>query len=173
MAVGDIEIRGARPSEFEAVGELTAAAYLADGPVGEGYLTELRDVEARARAGHVLVAVDVATLDLLGTVSLFTADAGPRFAEGAAPGDAVMRMLAVAADARRRGAARALVMECIRRAQAMECAYLHLSTVHTMTAARSLYSDLGFHRVPHADVEPVPGVRLMAYRLDVGSADAL
>lgn len=49
----DIVIRRARPEEYEAVGEITAQAYLGDGLLDFGesdeYLGELRDVAKRAR----------------------------------------------------------------------------------------------------------------------------
>jgi ribosomal protein S18 acetylase RimI-like enzyme len=161
----EIEVRPARPEEFEAVGELTAAAYLADGLVRQEYLPALRDAPGRAAAGTLMVAADAATGDLLGTASLFTANAGPSWAEGASPGDAVLRMLGVSPRARRRGVARALTLECIHRAQQMGLHRLILSTAPAMTAARALYEQLGFRRDPGADWEPVPGVSLLAYWL--------
>jgi ribosomal protein S18 acetylase RimI-like enzyme len=163
--VPGVAIRPAHPDEFEAVGALTADAYLTDDPVGDNYLEELRDAAARAAAGELLVAVRDGTRELLATVSLFTWEAGPRWAEGATDGDAVMRMLAVAPGARRMGLGRALTLECVRRARAAGCRRLVLLTVDRMSAARALYAGLGFRRDPVADVEPVPGVRLLGYWL--------
>lgn len=160
-----IEIRLARPEEYAAVGELTAAAYIADGLVRQEYLPTLRDAPARAAAGALIVAVDAETGDVLGTASLFTATAGPEWAEGALSDDAVLRMLAVSPEARRRGIARALTMESIRRAQQMGLRRLILSTAPVMTAAHALYEQLGFRRDPAADWEPVPGLSLLAYWL--------
>ncbi len=160
-----MEVRPARPDEYAMVGELTATAYLADGTVHEEYLPTLRDAAARAAHGALLVAVDTTTGDLLGTASLFTAAAGPTWAEGARSGDAVLRMLAVAPTARRRGAGRALTRECIRRAREMGQHRLILSTAPSMTGAHALYEQLGFRRDPGADWEPMPGFRLMAYWL--------
>jgi ribosomal protein S18 acetylase RimI-like enzyme len=160
-----VEIRLAHPDEFDAVGDLTADSYLADGPVGGDYLAELRDAAARATAGELLVAVRRQTSELVATVSLFTWQAGPRWAEGAAEGDAVMRTLAVTPEARREGLGRALTLECIRRAGEIGCSRLVLLTVDRMQAARALYAGLGFRRNRAADFEPVPGVRLLGYAL--------
>lgn len=166
-----IEVRLALPEEYAAVGDLTAAAYLADRVVHDEYLPTLRDAAERASAGALIVAVDPATGNLLGTASLFTALAGPRWAEGASPDDAVLRMLAVAPGARRRGVARALATECIRRAREMGLRRLILSTAPAMTGARALYDRLGFRRDPDADWEPLPGVTLLAYRLLLREGD--
>ncbi len=165
MTSGGFEIRAARPGEYAAVGELTATAYLADGLVHTDYLTALRDASSRGALGHLLVAVEVTTHELLGTASLFTASAGPRWAEGASEGDAVLRMLAVAPAARRRGVGRALTLACIRRARQMGLKRLLLSTAPAMQAAQSLYRELGFRRDPESDWEPVAGVALIAYWL--------
>ncbi|MGA9112357.1 MAG: GNAT family N-acetyltransferase [Candidatus Dormiibacterota bacterium] len=166
-----IEIRPARPEEYAAVGELGTSAYVADGRVHPEYLATLRDTAARAAAGALIVAVDAATGDLLGTASLFTATAGPRWAEWASSDDAVLRMLAVSPQARRRGVARALTLECIHRAQQMGLRRLILSTAPAMTAARALYEQLGFRRDPDADWEPVSGVSLLAYWLPLQERD--
>jgi GNAT superfamily N-acetyltransferase len=160
-----VEIRLARVDELEAVGDLTADAYLADRSVREEYLPELRDAKARAAAGDLLVALREETSELVGTASLFTWKAGPRWAEGASEGDAVIRMLAVTPGARREGLGRALTLECVRRAREAGCRRLILLTGVSMTAARALYAGLGFRRDPQGDAEPLPGVHLVAYWL--------
>lgn len=57
----DIVIRQVEPDEYEALGEITAQAYLQDGLLDFGesdeYLGELKDVAKRAAAAEVLVAV--------------------------------------------------------------------------------------------------------------------
>ncbi len=75
--VEQVEVLPARPDEYAMVGELTATACLADGLAHEEHLPALRDAAARAAHAALLVAVDTATGDLLGTASLFTAAAGP------------------------------------------------------------------------------------------------
>lgn len=159
------EIGHAREEEYDAVGELTVVANVTGNLVGDRYVPELRKAGERAAAGELLVARDSGDGELLGTVSLFLWDAGPRWAEGASPGDAVIRMLAVSPGARRRGIGRALTLECVRRARQLGCRRLLLNTTARMVAAQHLYDDLGFHRDPAADSEPVPGVNLLAYWL--------
>lgn len=164
MSAG-FEIGLARPEEYEEVGELTVVANVSDRLVNDRYVPELRRAADRAAAGELLVARDASAGELLGTVSLFRWDAGPRWAEGASPGDAVMRMLAVAPAARRGGIGRALTLECLRRARESGCRRLLLNTTPAMVAAQRLYEDLGFHRDPAGDSEPYPGVHLLAYWL--------
>ena len=159
------QIRLARPEEYGTIGELTVGAYLADGPVSEGYVDELKDAASRALVGELLVAEDLGTGELLGTASLFTWRAAPRWSEGATDGEAVLRMLAVAPLARRRGVGRALTLECIRRASELGCDRLNLLSATTMQAAHALYRQLGFTRNPDADRSPIPGVHLLAFYL--------
>jgi hypothetical protein len=91
----DILIRRVKPAEYDALGEITAQAYLKDGLLdfgeSDGYLGELRDVGKRAAAADVLVATRGE--HLLGGVT-FVPAGGP-MAEVARPGEAEIRMLAV------------------------------------------------------------------------------
>lgn len=102
----DLVIRPADPAEYTALGEITAQAYLQDGLLDFGesdaYLGELRDVARRAADALILVAVrgDV----LLGGVT-FVPAGGP-MADIAGPGEAEIRMLAVARAGRGQGAGR-------------------------------------------------------------------
>ncbi|MEU9447926.1 GNAT family N-acetyltransferase [Streptomyces sp. NPDC048277] len=165
----DIVIRRAEPGEYEALGELTAQAYLRDGLLDFGesdaYLGELRDVAKRAAAAEVLVAV--AAGRLLGGVT-FVGRPGP-MADIAAPGEAEMRMLAVAGAARGRGAGESLVRACVDRARATDgCVRIVLSTQRTMRAAHRIYERLGFVRTPERDWNPLPelaDVTLLTYEL--------
>jgi ribosomal protein S18 acetylase RimI-like enzyme len=76
-------------------------------------------------------------------------------------------MLAVAARARRRGVAEALVRTCVARARELGMTALVLCTMREMSAAHRLYARLGFTRTPDLDWSPVDGVELLAYRLDL------
>jgi ribosomal protein S18 acetylase RimI-like enzyme len=165
----DIVIRRATPGEYDALGEITALAYLHDGLLdfgeGDAYLGELRDVARRAAAAEVLVAVcDDA---LLGGVT-FVPSPGP-MADIARPGEAEIRMLAVAAAARGQGAGEALVRACVDRARAAEgCRAVVLSTQRTMRAAHRVYERLGFVRTPERDWKPLPeldDITLLTYQL--------
>ena len=164
----DVVIRPAEPGEYGTLGEITAQAFLRDGLLdfsdSDAYLDELRDVGKRAAAAEVLVAVaDGTVLDGV----TFVAPGGP-LAEIAGPGEAEMRMLAVAPAARRRGAGEALVRACVERARAAGCLRLVLSTQRTMHAAHRIYERLGFVRVPERDWNPLPDADdtvLLAYAL--------
>ncbi|MGP4083403.1 GNAT family N-acetyltransferase [Streptomyces sp. KR55] len=165
----DITIRQAVPDEYELIGEITAQAYLQDGLLDFGesdeYLVELRDVAKRAAAADVLIAV--ADGHVLGGVT-FVPSGGP-MADIAGPGEAEIRMLAVAQEARGRGAGEALVRTCIVRARAIAgCTRIVLSTQRTMHTAHRIYERLGFTRTPERDWNPVPhldDITLLTYQL--------
>ncbi|MFJ3225595.1 GNAT family N-acetyltransferase [Streptomyces sp. NPDC086783] len=167
----DIIVRRALPGEYGTLGEITAQAYLGDGLLdfgeGDGYLVHLRDVARRAAAAEVLVAVD-RDATVLGGVT-YVPSAGNAMAELARPGEAEIRMLAVAPRARGRGAGEALVRACVDRARATEgCVRVVLSTQRTMRAAHRIYERLGFVRTPERDWNPVPeldDILLLTYEL--------
>ncbi|MEU5347076.1 GNAT family N-acetyltransferase [Streptomyces sp. NPDC020766] len=173
----DIVIRRARPEEYEAVGEITAQAYLGDGLLDFGesdrYLGELRNVAKRAAAADVLVAVAGAGTEagagerVVGGVT-FVPSGGP-MADIAREGEAEIRMLAVAKEARGHGTGEALVRACVDRARATDgCVRLVLSTQRTMHSAHRLYGRLGFTRAPDRDWNPIPDlddIMLLTYEL--------
>ncbi|MFG2682865.1 GNAT family N-acetyltransferase [Streptomyces sp. NPDC048392] len=165
----DFEIRRARAEEYDTLGQITAQAYLRDGLLDFGesdaYLDELRDVAKRAKAAEVLVAA--AGCRVLGGVT-FVPSGGP-MADIARPGEAEIRMLAVARDARGRGAGEALVRACVDRARTVDgCGGVVLSTQRTMRTAHRLYERLGFARTPDRDWNPLPeldDIILLTYEL--------
>ncbi len=169
LGVMDFVIRWAAPDEYDALGEITAEAYLRDGLLAfdesDWYLGELRDVAKRAAAADVLVAVRDGVI--LGGVT-FVRSGGP-MTDIAGPGEAEIRMLAVAPAARGRGVGEALVRACIERARATEgCVRVVLSTQRTMHTAHRIYTRLGLVRVPERDWHPLPGrddLTLLAYEL--------
>lgn len=167
----DVTIRAAADAELDTVGELTARAYLDDGLLTFGesddYLPVLRDARARAEHAEILVAVDPRSADVLGTVT-FVGDGG-EYANIARPGEAEFRMLAVHAKGRGRGIGEALVRECLTRARALGRDRMVLSSAPEMTAAHRLYGRLGFHRTPDRDWEPVPGLSLLTFALELAS----
>ncbi|MEU6575416.1 GNAT family N-acetyltransferase [Streptomyces sp. NPDC046805] len=165
----DIVIRQAAPGDYDALGEITAQAYLRDGLLTFGeadwYLGELRDVAKRAAAAEVLVAADGDRI--LGGVT-FVPSGGP-MADVARPEEAEIRMLAVAHAARGRGAGEALVRACVERARATRgCVGIVLSTQQAMHTAHRIYERLGFVRSPGRDWNPIPDVgdfTLLTYEL--------
>ncbi len=165
----DITIRTARPEEFDAIGELTAAAYLDDGLLTLGaadpYLERLRDAADRARNAQLLVAADTADDAVLGAVA-FTPP-GSSWAELAGPDEGEFRMLAVAPAARRRGVAEALVRACLERSRALGLRRVVISSDGAMHSAHRLYGRLGFVRIPERDWEPRPGKGLLTFSVEL------
>ena len=162
-----ILIRGARPEEHARLGELVVAAYRSLPEFDEPeYEAELRDVARRAREAVVLAAVDEAGGTLLGCVTYV---AGPEsaWAELLEPGEAAIRMLAVDPAARGRGAGTALAGACIARAREQGRAAIFLHSLSYMLAAQAIYTRLGFVRRPDRDWEPVPGIRLLGFALQL------
>jgi ribosomal protein S18 acetylase RimI-like enzyme len=164
--VAVVTVRTAREPEYEAVGELTAKAYLDGGFVGPDsfYVAELTDVAKRAAHSEVLVAVDGDAV--LGAVAFVPP--GSAFGEiTEADDEAVFRMLAVSPAAQGRGVGRALVDACLDRARALGVRTIRLSTQPDMTAAHRIYEKIGFVRTPERDWSPVPGVELWTYALEL------
>jgi ribosomal protein S18 acetylase RimI-like enzyme len=165
--MSSIIVRAARREDFEAIARVTVAAYRADGQLdgGHGYENVLADVAARAEAGELLVAVDEAADQVVGSV-LFVLP-GSAYAELSGPGEAEFRMLAVDPSAQRRGVGEALVRSCLARAAEHSSTVIMISVRDFSHPARRLYTRLGFVRVPARDWSPVPGVELLALRLDL------
>lgn len=163
-------VRPVRPEEHAALGELTVAAYATVGLDAEDddYAAELRDVAARVAGAEVLVARDDGG-PLLGGVTYVPGPQSP-LAEFTEPGAAGIRMLAVAAEARRRGVGEALTRACVERACAAGRAEVLLHSTDRMTAAHRLYRRLGFERVPSIDWEAAPGLWLRGFRLRLDQA---
>jgi ribosomal protein S18 acetylase RimI-like enzyme len=165
----DITIRRARDEELDEVGELTAQAYLGDGLLefgeSDGYLAQLRDARRRAELAELLVAADAASDEVLGTVAF--AVYGGAYTDLARPGEGEFRMLAVRPEARRRGAAEALVRACLDRARELGLERIVISSQQKMAAAHRLYGRLGFVRAPERDWEPIPGITLWAFTVEV------
>jgi ribosomal protein S18 acetylase RimI-like enzyme len=128
------------------------------------YLSSLSDVDGRSRDAELLVARD-ADGAVVGTVTYVRAETP--WAEISRPGEAELRMLAVAEAAEGRGVGGALVDACIERARSDGATALVISTTPQMRRAHELYERRGFVRTPQRDWSPRPGIDLMTYRLDV------
>ena len=177
-----MEIRDARPDEFDEVGDLRVAAYLAD-----GFLSPQSTYAPRLRAlgtdglDQVLVAVngdqggapqpEPGRGQIVGTVMLQGWPQGGEILAG--PQEAEIRALAVAPEARGAGVGRALLAAVIERAARAGIRQLVLLTQTEMKAAHYLYDEAGFARLPERDWSPEPGVKLLAYGLVLeGERDA-
>jgi GNAT superfamily N-acetyltransferase len=162
-----VRIETISPTLHAALGELTVAAYrgLPGRPTSDRYAAMLRDVPSRARDAEVLVALgdDGA---LLGGVT-YVGDPASDWAEFDVDDEACFRMLAVAAEARGRGAGRALVEACIERARRDGKARLSLMTTPNMEPAHRLYERMGFRRRPASDVIVEDGLQLRSYVLEL------
>ncbi|QUQ62365.1 GNAT family N-acetyltransferase [Kutzneria sp. CA-103260] len=154
-----MRVRTAQAAELSEVGELRVTAYNADHllDAAPAYAAVLRELGAH---GDVLVAVDDGKI--LGTVTLERWHADSELATG--PAEAEIRALAVAPWAQGRGVGRVLVQAAIDRATEWQAERLLLLTQPSMRAAHHLYEQAGFARVPDLDVEPFPGLTLLAYR---------
>lgn len=163
-----IEIRDALPEEHEELGELVVAAYRGLGVLegDEAYEVELRDVDTRARDAVVLAAVDRQAGRLVGCATYVPGSASS-LAEGLRDGEASIRMLAVDPSAQGAGAGTALAAACVERARADGFRAVMLHSLPVMAGAQRIYARLGFRHVPERDWEPVPGLVLRCFVLEL------
>jgi ribosomal protein S18 acetylase RimI-like enzyme len=145
-----IEIRSARPEEFDRVGRLTVDAYrlLEVDHLWGGYEAWILDTASRAADAEILVAA--ADAKVVGAVT-YVGDSRSASSEWTEPGEAQFRLLAVDAAARGQGIGEQLVRECLARAAATGQA-ICIHTTQWMPAARRMYDRLGFVRAPERDV---------------------
>ncbi len=160
-----LEVREARPDELDRAGAVVLAAYVADGLPESDYRARLRDARGRAAdpGSTVIVAVDDG--EVVGCVTWCPPGSTAR--EISEPDEGEFRMLGVAPEAQGRGVGRLLVDDVLRRGREAGLRAMVLCSGDWMTAAHGLYPRLGFTRLPERDWEPVPGVRLLGYRLDL------
>jgi ribosomal protein S18 acetylase RimI-like enzyme len=159
-----VAVREIRPDEYDAVADLTVAAYygVPDDQV-DGYVDQLRDVAGRAASCTVLVAVDRTDM-VLGAVAYVHGPGNP-YAELERDGEAGFRMLAVAPSAQGRGIGRILAEAVVALARAEGRAGIAIYTRPSMTAAHRLYESMGFIRSPERDWSFAPGEWLWAMTL--------
>ena len=162
-------IRRARPEDLDAVGEVTVEAY-SDYTKGaeDGYVTHLRDAASRHREAELWVALSDDGATVLGSVTV--CPEGSPWREIAEPGEGEFRMLSVAPQARSLGVGTALIDLVLARFREEGARAVALSSLAEMSAAHRLYERAGFVRLPARDWSPVPGVDLIAYRLDLETA---
>jgi GNAT superfamily N-acetyltransferase len=164
-----MKVRPVESTDYDVLGALTVAAYRAvPGYRGEpAYEAELRDVAGRAGAVDTDVLVSVADDGrVLGGVTYVGSTASPQ-AEFDDPDGAGFRMLAVDPAAQGTGAGAALVTAVVDRARADGRRRIIIHSTPWMTTAHGLYSRRGFRRRPDLDWEPVPGIDLWAFVLEL------
>jgi ribosomal protein S18 acetylase RimI-like enzyme len=147
------------PTELPTVGDLRVAAYQAD-----GYLSPASSYAPRLRAlgtqsdGTVLVAMRD-TGELVGTIMLLP---WPHTGELVrSPGDAEIRALAVAPEARGQGLGRKLLLALLGLAAEQQVRNLLLASLPAMRAAHHLYERHGFTRMAERDWTPEGGSGLL------------
>jgi ribosomal protein S18 acetylase RimI-like enzyme len=162
--VDSVRIRGAKPEDYDAAGELVVEAYRSLGDAGnDAYESALRDIGGRVEAGDVLVAELGGRIVGCVTVSF----GSTALSQVEDPDAATIRMLGVSTNARGRGIGEALVRICIERARDRGCKRVRLDTRTSMKDAHRLYERLGFRRDPEHDWSPVEGILLLGYVLDL------
>jgi ribosomal protein S18 acetylase RimI-like enzyme len=164
-----MQIRRALPEDLDAVGEVTVAAYaeFSDDDTDD-YVHHLLDAAARHREAELWVATPDDSEEILGTVTI--TPAGSPWREIARDGEGEFRMLAVAPAARGAGVGASLVALVVDRFRREGVSAVVMSTLPRMRTAHRIYERAGFTREPSRDWSPVPGVDLVAYRLDLEPA---
>jgi ribosomal protein S18 acetylase RimI-like enzyme len=144
----EIEVREARPEEYDDAGRVTADAYREFvGPEGgwRDYLGRIADVRARARFTTILVAVEHGKV--LGSATLELSRRIEPEDDPPLPFDeAEVRMLGVDPATRGRGIGAALLAACEDRARHAGKTVLTLHTTERMRAAQRMYESHGFER---------------------------
>ncbi|PRY13079.1 GNAT family N-acetyltransferase [Kineococcus rhizosphaerae] len=158
-------VRLARPGELDAVSRLALDAYAADGDLPDWYAAQVADAATRTREAELWVAVDAVTGELLGTVTL--PRPGRTLSATALDGELDLRLLASAVPARGRGVGTALVRHALDVARWRGLHRVVLNSAPRMTAAHSLYTTLGFVRLPERETRVVEGGTLLAFGYDV------
>ena len=140
----DFTVRDAAVQDVEPVARLLREVYVGEGLIRADRAPTIDGVRLQVAVGGLLVAEELSTPTLLGTVALVTAR-NP-FAELANPVRGEISALAVRAAARGRGVARALLQECMRRSADMGLDEAVLTTAPQMEEAQLLYRRMGFRR---------------------------
>jgi GNAT superfamily N-acetyltransferase len=166
-------IRDARPSDRDAIRQVTLAAYREYAtriPAHwEAYRENILATLADVTSAEQIVAEHDGTI--LGTVLLYPAGTTMSASDGASVRRLwpEVRLLAVAPSGRGRGIGAALMRECIRRAGDSGAAALALHTTDIMQAATRLYERMGFLRAPELDFHPAPDLTIKGYCLKLTS----
>ena len=170
----ELLIRDARPSDRDAIRDVTLAAYheyATQMPAHwESYRQNILTTLADIKPAEQLVAEQGG--GIVGNVLLYPARSIGSTRDGV-PVRRLwpeVRLLAVAPAARGRGIGTALMQECVRRARQSGAGVLTLHTTELMQAAMRVYERMGFVRAPELDFHPVPGLTIKGYRLDLGAA---
>jgi len=142
-----VRIRPAVETDYQAIRELTYAAYVSSGHIGptDPYVAALTDIAGRAQ--HLYAA----ELDGKVVGSLNIAPPGSEAAEVAYDNELEFRMLAVEPGFQGHGIGRSLVQYVIDFARAEHRTGVVITTMPSMTTAQTMYHAMGFQRAPDRD----------------------
>jgi ribosomal protein S18 acetylase RimI-like enzyme len=164
MQLAEWTTRLANEHDFAQVGDLLEQVYILEGFVPESARPMLRNVEAIARSGSLLIATDQEHV-VQGSVLLVRH--GSTLAQMAREREGECRLLAVAPSMRRRGVGALLMTECVARGQQARFNQIVLSTQPSMDSAQRLYERLGFAREPGRDWTHKNGTSRLAFALAI------
>ncbi len=156
-------IRAATGRDAEVATELWTEAYVTEGLGGRTEAYVSADFAATVARGTALVAEREGSV--VGVVALLPP--GARGLAVARDGEAELVRLAVAAEARRAGIGRALVLRCEELARAKDWPAIVLWSRPHQTAAHSLYESLGWRRAAERDATDPTGHGRLVFRLDL------
>ena len=161
-----VNIRNARPDEFDEVARLLVAAYQQyeshmPPESWNWYRKDMKDVRSRLPDSELIIAEF--NNHMAGTVTLYPQGTNNGWPEGWAG----IRLLAVHPDYRGHGIGRALMNECIRRSRERGIKTIGLHTTKLMKIAREMYERMGFKHASEFDFHPTPDNVVFAYRLDL------
>jgi GNAT superfamily N-acetyltransferase len=162
---GDLQIRDARPEEYDTMRDLTLAAYAQYAtimPHWEMYRKHSLATLEQDRSAERIIAEQNGTI--VGSVLLFPARANVYESASANTGVPEVRLLAVSPAARGLGVGSALLAECERRARSAGACFLGLHTEDLMEAAVCMYERRGYVHMPETDFSPGPGIIVKGYR---------
>ena len=163
-----ITIRRVRPDEYASVGAMVRAAYEGDYTLNNDYLAEIEDVAGRDQTSEVLVAVDRASGELLGSITV--PRPGERLMEDTAENEFDVRLLGVSPAARGRGVGETIMRHAAGLARSRELDRVVLHTGEQMIAAQRLYERLGFEQIPEREFtieRDIGPLRILSYGLDL------
>jgi ribosomal protein S18 acetylase RimI-like enzyme len=165
--VSALNVRDALPEEREKVEALTHLAYdefakVMTPPAWKALESAMRRALRDSGDAECIVADDETRI--VGSVFLYPANVAP-YGDGEVASSPEFRLLSVSPSARRRGVARALIDECVRRARTSGATELGLHTSKSLGAAIALYEAMGFTRTPERDFHPDGAELVQGYRL--------